>query len=205
MTSEQIQALKEEIWRRAREKAEKILEDAEREAQRIVQDARRRAEEVLRSRVEPEKLLVRRRIIGRAVGEGRRLVIAAKNELVEKAFEKALEKLKRDAQAKSEDYRRFLLKAFEKAVSFYSNTDGDLIIYANESDINLLREAIGKLPENRSSRIRLERADILGGLIASDPDGRRVYYNTIEGRIEALRPVLREKVASILFGGGGSR
>ena len=204
MTSEQIQALKEEIWRRAREKAEKILEDAEREAQRIVQEARRKAEEVLRSRVEPEKLLMRRRIIGRAVGEGRRLVIAAKNELVEKAFEKALEKLKQDAQAKSEDYRRFLLKAFEKAVSFYSNTGEDLIIYANESDINFLREAISKLPENRSNRIRLERADILGGLIASDPDGRRVYYNTIEGRIEALKPILREKVASILFGGGGS-
>ena len=95
MSSDQIEALKEEIWRRARERAAQILKETEAEANKIIEEARRRVEELAKSRIEPEKVLLKRRIIGRAISEGRRMIIMAKNEVVERAFEKAVEKLRK--------------------------------------------------------------------------------------------------------------
>ena len=201
MSSDQIQALKDEIWRRARERAENILKNAREEAERILEEARRASEESLRSRVEPEKILMRRRLIGRAVSEGRRMVILAKNELVEKAFQKALEKLKKEAKLKSEAYRSFLLKSLRSALDNLPTPNNDVVlIYANESDINLLRDMVKELSSSQIN-IKFKKADIVGGMIISEADGRRVFYNSIESRLEALKPILREKVASILFKG----
>ncbi|MCD6592101.1 MAG: hypothetical protein J7K78_03700 [Thaumarchaeota archaeon] len=199
MSSDQIQALKEEIWRRAREKAYKILRDADAEARRIVDDARKRAEDSLKSKVEPEKLIIRRRVLGRAISEGRRLLILTKNELVEKAFQKAIEKLREDADSKSEAYRSFLLKVLDKALNLLSDSDENLVIYANRSDIPFLRERIKQSSSPVADRIRFEEAEIMGGIIVSEADGRRIYYETLEGRVEALKPILRERVAAILF------
>ncbi len=201
MSSDQIQALKDEIWRRARERAENILKNAREEAERILEEARRASEESLRSRVEPEKILMRRRLIGRAVSEGRRMVILAKNELVEKAFQKALEKLKKEAELKSEAYRSFLLKSLRSALDNLPTSNNDVVlIYANESDTNLLKDMVKELSSSQIN-IKFKKADIVGGMIISEADGRRVFYNSIESRLEALKPILREKVASILFKG----
>ena len=199
MSSEQIQELKEEIWRRARKRAEEILRNADEEAKRIIDDAKRRAETMLKSKIEPEKLLIRRRIIGKAISDGRKIVALAKNEIVEKAFQRALEKLRADAQSKSEEYTQFLLRSLEYALSKLSNSNGDLLVYANESDTELLKNYVNKISHVSSSKIRFERADIMGGMIVSDSEGRKTYYGSLEGKVESLKPVLREKVASILF------
>jgi len=199
LSIDQIEALKEEIWRRARERAEEILRSADEEAKRILEEARRRAEEMLRSRVEPEKLLIRRRIIGRAVSEGRRMLISAKNEVVEKAFKRALEKLRVDAESKSGEYVSFLVKSLEDALSRFPNPDEELIIYARESDLDILRNHIRGLPGRSPDKIIFERADFMGGIVVADRAGTKIYYSTLEGRIESLKPLLREKAASILF------
>lgn len=198
MSSDQVEALKEEIWRRARARADQILKEAEREAERILEDARRRVEDSVRSRLEPEKLLLRRRILGRAVSEGRRMVILAKNEVLEKVFERALEKLRRETESKSEAYKSFLRKSLERAFEHLGGPDaGEIVIYASESDLPLLQELLGDAP----ARVRLEKAPIMGGLNASDAEGRKSYYASIEGRLEALKPILRERVAALLFRG----
>ncbi len=198
MGSEQIEALKEEIWRRAREKAEQILSDARAEAERIIEGAKQKAEEAVRRRVDPEKLIVRRRVLGRAISEGRKLVILARNEVMEKAFQRALEKLRVESESKSEAYRSFLLKLLKKALDDLSSDGGEITIHANQSDIDLLRSLVEKV-SNAQASVRFEKADIMGGLIASEADGRKVFYGSIESRLEALKPILRDKVASILF------
>ena len=44
----------------------------------------------MKDKIEPEKLLMRRRIIGKAVMDGRRLLILAKNDLINEAFSRAI-------------------------------------------------------------------------------------------------------------------
>lgn len=198
MSSKQIEALKEEIWRRAREKAEQILSSARNEAERIIEEARQKAEEALRSKVNPEKLIVRRRVLGRAVSEGRKLVILARNEVMERAFQEALNKLRAESESKSEAYKSFLLKLLKNVLKDLGLDGGEVTIYANESDIDLLKAMVKDVSSSQAS-IRFEKAPIMGGLIASEADGRKVFYGSIESRLEALKPILRDKVASILF------
>ena len=198
MSSDQIEALKEEIWRRARERADQILREAEAEASRIIEEASRRMEELARSRIEPEKLLLRRRIIGKAISDGRRMIIMAKNEVVERAFEKAVEKLRREAESKSEAYVNFLRRSLERALEYISGPDIDeVVIYANESDLNLVASMVKDAPV----RVRLEKSPIIGGVNVLSADGRKSYYSSIESRLEALKLILREKVANLLFRG----
>ncbi|MEM2188289.1 MAG: V-type ATP synthase subunit E [Nitrososphaerota archaeon] len=201
MSSEQLEALKEEIWRRAKERAERILKEAEMEAERILEEARKRVEESLRSSLESEKTLLRRRMLGRALSEGRRMLIMAKSEVVEKVFARALEKLRSEAESKSEAYRSFLRRSLEQALDHVSGPDVDeVIVYANESDLDLIASMI----ENAPVSMRLERASMIGGLNASDAGGQRIYYGSIESRLEALKPILREKIAAMLFRGVGA-
>jgi len=200
MSSNAVQALKEEIWRRAREKAENILKNAEERAKKMIETAETKAREELRSKIEPEKLVLKRRILGKAVMDGRKAVILAKNEVVEKAFEKALEKIR--ALTDSDLYREFLAKSLKKAVEEFSDIGGEeeLIVYANERDLEFLREKTRELYP--SVKLKFRKGDFIGGIIVMDSAEKRVFYDTIESRFEALRPVLREKVASLLFKGG---
>jgi len=199
MSSNAVQALKEEIWRRAREKAENILKNAEERAKKMIETAETKAREELRSKIEPEKLVLKRRILGKAVMDGRKAVILAKNEAIEKALEKALEKIR--ALTDSDLYREFLVKSLKKAVEEFSDIDGEeLIVYANERDLEFLREKTRELYP--SVKLKFRKGDFIGGIIVMDSAEKRVFYDTIESRFEALRPVLREKVASLLFKGG---
>jgi len=200
MSSNAVQALKEEIWRRAREKAENILKNAEERAKKMIETAETKAREELRSKIEPEKLVLKRRILGKAVMDGRKAVILAKNEVIEKAFEKALEKIR--ALTDSDLYREFLVKSLKKAVEEFSDIGGEeeLIVYANERDLEFLREKTRELYP--SVKLKFRKGDFIGGIIVMDSAEKRVFYDTIESRFEALRPVLREKVASLLFKGG---
>ena len=199
MSSNAVQALKEEIWRRAREKAENILKNAEERAKKMIEAAETKAREELRSKIEPEKLVLKRRILGKAVMDGRKAVILARNEVIEKVFEKALEEIR--ALIDSDLYREFLVKSLKKAVEEFSDIDGEeLIVYANERDLEFLREKTRELYP--SVKLKFRKGDFIGGIIVMDSAEKRVFYDTIESRFEALRPVLREKVASLLFKGG---
>ncbi|HDD39813.1 MAG TPA: hypothetical protein ENG21_01010, partial [Nitrososphaeria archaeon] len=186
--------------RRAREKAENILKNAEERAKKMIETAETKAREELRSKIEPEKLVLKRRILGKAVMDGRKAVILAKNEVIEKAFEKALEKIR--ALTDSDLYREFLVKSLKKAVEEFSDIGGEeeLIVYANERDLEFLREKTRELYP--SVKLKFRKGDFIGGIIVMDSAEKRVFYDTIESRFEALRPVLREKVASLLFKGG---
>ena len=199
MSSNAVQALKEEIWKRAREKAENILKNAEERAKRMIETAETKAREELRSKIEPEKLVLKRRILGKAVMDGRKAVILARNEVIEKVFEKALEKIR--ALTDSDLYREFLVKSLKKAIEEFSDIGGEeLIVYANERDLEFLREKTRELYP--SVKLKFRKGDFIGGIIVMDSAEKRVFYDTIESRFEALRPVLREKVASLLFKGG---
>ena len=151
----------------------------------------------MKNRIEPEKLLMRRRIIGKAVMDGRRLLILAKNDLINEAFSRAIEKLKRFRE--SEEYEKFLVKCFKEAVEAMNPSNGDeFIVYVNKRDLDLLEKKAGEIFEH-SLRFKFREGDFMGGVVVMDSDGKRVFYNTIESRLESLRPIIREKVASMLF------
>ena len=94
-----------------------------------------------------------------------------------------------------------MVKSLKKAIEEFSDIGGEeLIVYANERDLEFLREKTRELYP--SVKLKFRKGDFIGGIIVMDSAEKRVFYDTIESRFEALRPVLREKVASLLFKGG---
>jgi vacuolar-type H+-ATPase subunit E/Vma4 len=71
------------------------------------------------------------------------------------------------------------------------------VIYANESDLSIIAGMIKDAQVN----VRLEKSPIIGGMNVLSVDGRKSYYGSIESRLEALKPILRERVANLLFRG----
>lgn len=141
---------------------------------------------------------MRRRIIGKAVMDGRKLLILAKNDLINEVFSRAVEKLKRFRE--SEEYERFLIKCFKEAVEAMNPSNGDeFIVYVNKGDLDFLEKKAGEIFKH-SLKFKFKEGNFMGGVVVADSDGKRIFYNTIESRLESLRPILREKIASILFG-----
>jgi len=140
---------------------------------------------------------MRRRIIGKAVMDGRKLLILAKNDLINEVFSRAVEKLKRFRE--SEEYEKFLIKCFKEAVEAMNPSNGDeFIVYVNKGDLDFLEKKAGEIFEH-SLKFKFKEGNFMGGVVVADSDGKRIFYNTIESRLESLRPILREKIASILF------
>jgi vacuolar-type H+-ATPase subunit E/Vma4 len=192
--------------------ASEILEDVKEESETIIRDAEKKAEEILRdTRTEAEKrwasLLVETKEKGEAeqkkiqsltVIEVRNRLLQAKEEHVNAVFDKAFARLKEFVE--SEKYPSYLLAFIEEAVK---KIEADsLVVYVNSKDRKWL--ANGKLDElSGKLGVMLALADetknCLGGCIVKTPDGKLSQDNTFEKRLEALKPILRIKVAKILF------
>ena len=192
MSSEAIDALKVEISRRAKERAEKILKDAGERAEKLLREAEKKAEKLLQERAEPQILAIRKRILGKASMECKKMLLEAKEEMISKALSRVFERLKRFPE--EDEYRAFLKRSLKRALKVLGpRHEGKLLIYLNERDFKIIREEIS------GADLKLVKADLIGGLIASTEDGSVIFNDSLESRLEALKPMLRDIIASTLF------
>jgi len=192
--------------------ASEILEDVTKESEIIIRDAEKKAKEILRdAKTEAERSRVR--LLAEAEENGkieqkktqsltamelRNRLLQVKEEHINAVFDKALARLKQFVE--SESYPSYLLKFIEEAVKKIESNR--LIVYVNSKDREWL--ANGKLDElSGKLGVKLALADetesCLGGCIVKTLDGKLSHDNTFEKRLQALKPILRIKVAKILF------
>jgi V/A-type H+-transporting ATPase subunit E len=192
--------------------ASEILEDVKKESETIIRDAEKNAEEILRdARAEAERrqahLLAETKEKGEIEQkkakslteiEMRNRLLQVKEEHVDAVFDQALVRLKEFVG--SENYSSYLLKFIEEAVKKIESDK--LIVYVNSKDRKWL--ATGKLDKlSRKLGVKLALSDetenCLGGCIVKTPNGKLSHDNTLEKRLQALKPILRIKIAKILF------
>ncbi len=192
--------------------ASEILEDVKKEAEKIIRDAEKKGEEILRKAKE-EAERTRVRLLAEAKEKGeiekkkmksltemeiRNKLLQVKEELVNTVFDEALARLKQFV--KSGSYHDYLLKFIQEAAE---KIDSDtLIVYVNPKDKEWLAQGnLDKLSGKLGIKLILadETENCLGGCIVKTSDGKMSYDNTFEKRLQLLKPVLRIKVAKILF------
>lgn len=208
--SEALELIKSEITRRAREESEKIIMDAEREAQSILSKAEAKAREVMMASVKPEVEVMRRRILGSAMLEGRKMMLKAKHELVLKVLNAAEEKLRRIAEGGGGvDYGEVLFHLLKEAVSGLG--EEEVQVSANERDRSYLNRNLDRIGERLSRelgrRVKLTVADnplnCIGGVVVKSKDGLRLFNNTLDGRLLKMREALKGKILGVILGSGG--
>ncbi|HID90603.1 TPA: hypothetical protein EYP44_01430, partial [Candidatus Bathyarchaeota archaeon] len=140
---------------------------------------------------------------------GKRMVIKAKDEVASRVFDE-VERLLKDVVGGKDDrfkYDEILVKLVEEAVSGIG--EREIVLAANKRDREFLLKNLSRLEEHLSNDlgydvkllIANEALNCLGGVIAHDKERRKIYYNTLEGRLLKLRRTMKAKVIRELLGG----
>ncbi len=205
--SEAVELIKSEIAKRADEEAEKIISEAELKAKEIISSAEVKANEVMAASVKPEIEVMKRRILGSAMLEGRKMMLKMKYEVVLKVQDAVEDKLRKIAnrEESSVDYDEMLFNLIKEASSKLG--EDDVVVSANQRDLKYLSKNLKKierrLSETPGRKVKLTLADrpqnCMGGAIVQNKDGTKTFNNTLDGRLLSMREALRGKILNELL------
>lgn len=156
------------------------------EYEAIVESAKKQAENLKRQIIGSSRLTARNKEL--------LLIESAINEI----FEKAKERLQSRTDEKS--YKELIRKMIEDSISKLESTE--IIIECNKNDYELVRKVIQDLSSNKNNKIKLtiskKPIDIAGGIRARSDDGTMTLDNSMESRIERLKPLIRKEIVQLL-------
>ncbi|HEX2169398.1 MAG TPA: V-type ATP synthase subunit E family protein [Nitrososphaera sp.] len=160
--------------------------DAERT--RIVEAAKKQAENL------------KRQIIGSARLASRNQELLTIENAVNKAFEEAKKKLQ--ASNSTDSYKELLKQMVEESISAVGGSN-TVIIECNKNDAEIVRKAVSELQDAgkvQQARVSDQHIDVLGGIRIKSSDGTMTYDNTLDSRLERLKPLIRKNIAQMLRG-----
>lgn len=190
------QAKADEIIQEAQNKAADIASQAEKDAaaqqKKIVADGQKQAK------------MKHQQIISEARMNQRRAELGAKEEVIEMAFDKAINDLTDIASTGDSKYVDSLINMIKQAATEIGG--GDLIVQVKEADKSKVSSILVTAANNVSSDINVETSfelgesiNTIGGAIVKTKNGEIEVNNTIESREARFKKSLRSEVAQILF------
>ena len=152
----------------------------ESEFDKIISDGKKEAEKI------------EKQIVGGADIETRNKQLMALEESVEKVFSKALEQIANTDR--SGDYSNLIKTLLTESTQVLGTSE--ITVITNTKDKQVVQSVLSKFP---GSELSSETIDCLGGIIAKTKDGAMTFDNTIDARIERLKPLIRKGIA-VKFG-----
>jgi vacuolar-type H+-ATPase subunit E/Vma4 len=185
------------ILKEAKAKAESILENAEEERRKILEQYNN----ALQSVIGTELRAVRDRIVGRANLEGRKRMLEARHEVLNRVKDAAFDELNLIASRKHTDYdyNGLLINFLMEAIDMID--DEPYIVSANKQDLAFLEKNLEKNVKTfggKKIQLKDNPIDIIGGVYVSNINGKKTMENTLEGRLEIAHERLHTKVAEKL-------
>jgi V/A-type H+-transporting ATPase subunit E len=148
------------------------------------------------SRKQAENL--KRQIIGSSKLSARNNQLISIEDAIRNVFEmvrKRLASLNRDP-----NYEQLIKQAVLDSLKEIGKND--IIIECNKKDLNLVRKVVENINGDTGTKMVVsdKQIDILGGIRATSSDGTLTYDDTIDSRIERLKPLIRKNIVQILKG-----
>jgi vacuolar-type H+-ATPase subunit E/Vma4 len=198
---ESLEKLQNRILSDARAKAEERIKEAQAKGQQILEEARQRArkesEEIIaRSNVEGES--IRRSILSSKVRVNRLRILDEKNRIVQDIIHGVEDQL--SSIAKSNQFedtaQRFVTEAV-KAV----DSDQPIVRVGFKDAAKRNLDGISRvIPKGGKLVVDEKPIDDLGGVVATDPEGKVIFNNTFKSRLERLDNRLLTLISSTVFG-----
>jgi V/A-type H+-transporting ATPase subunit E len=194
-------AIASDVLEDVQKEAEALIIDAENEAKKNLQISKEQADHnylsiVNESQVEAEA--ERKRINSLTEVEIRNILLQTKEKIVDKAFQKAKEKL--EDFAETDEYYTFLTKQIKKASSKLSSKN--FFIQVNYKDKKWLASSnLESLSKKLGIILELfdQTETFIGGCKIQTKDGSITYDGTIDNRLAELKISLRGEIANLLF------
>lgn len=157
----------------------------ESERTRIVESAKKQADNL------------KRQIVGSSRLAARNQELVMIENAVNRAFDEAHKKLSSSRDRQS--YRTLMASAIEESVS--SVGSDEVVVECNRNDADLVRKIADDL-QKRNTKVKIsvsdQYIDAIGGIRVKSADGTMTYDNTIDSRIERLKPLIRKNIAQML-------
>ena len=167
---------------------ESSRDQLESERTRIVEAARKQAENL------------KRQIIGSARLAARNQELLTIENAVNKAFDEAKKKLQTSSSMDS--YKGLLKHMIEESISAVGGSNA-VIIECNKNDAELVKKVVSELKERdreQQAQVSDQYISALGGIRIKSSDGTMTYDNTLDSRVERLKPLIRKNIAQMLRG-----
>ena len=137
---------------------------------------------------------VERQIVGGADLEARNRQLAAVEESIGRVFDEAVSRIR--SAERGGQYSDLVGALLDEAAGVLGT---DITVYANARDRALLEPMLSRHP---GATLSPQEIDCMGGLRAESRDGAMSFDNTLDARLERLKPLIRKEIAAS-FGLGG--
>jgi len=149
----------------------------EQEFDKIISDGKKEADKI------------EKQIVGSADLEARNKQLMALEDAVTKVFEKSLEEIKN--ADRSGEYVNLIKSLLDDATKVLGTTN--VVVHTNSKDKDVVSSALSQFP---GAELSSELVDCLGGVIVKSKDGAMTFDNSIDARIDRLKPLIRKEIAS---------
>ena len=161
--------------------AQKTLSDSlpmlEEEYEKIIADGKKEADKI------------EKQIIGSADRQSRNKTLLIVQESTDKVLEKAKEKISN--MDRNSEYSSLIAKLLTEATSALDTSD--VIVFTNSKDKDVVQSAVSNIS---GAELSNDTIDCMGGVKVTSKDGSMSFDNTIDARIELLKPLIRKDIAA---------
>ena len=148
----------------------------EEEYDRIIDEGKKEAEKI------------DKQIIGSSDLESRNKEILLVEDSVQKVFEKAIEKIK--SSTKDDNYKKLMETLLEESTNALGTSE--VTVYTNSKDKQIVQSLLSKFS---GAELSDDSIDCIGGVEAKSKDGTMTFTNTIDARVERMKPLIRKDIA----------
>ena len=163
------------------EEAQKTLSDSlpmlEEEYEKIMSDGKKEADKIAKQ------------IVGSADLATRNKALLLVQESADKVLEKAKEKIQN--MERNSEYSNLINKLLTEATEALNTSE--VIVFTNSKDKEVVQSAVSSLSGAEMSN---DTIDCMGGVKVTSKDGSMSFDNTIDARIELLKPLIRKDIAA---------
>jgi len=161
--------------------AKQTLDDSipklEQEFDKIISDGKKEADKI------------EKQIIGSSDLEVRNKQLLTLEIAIDKVFTKALDQIANTAR--SGDYSNLMNTLLDESTKILSTTK--VIVSTNSKDKDLVQSLLSKYP---GAELSSQTINCLGGVIVKSKDGAMKFDNTLDARIQRLKPLIRKEIAT---------
>jgi len=149
----------------------------ESEYDKIVSDGKKEADKI------------EKQIVGGSDIEARNKQLLALESSVDRVFTTALDQISNSDR--TGDYANLIKSLLDESTQVLGTSE--VTVFTNSKDRDVVQSTLSSFP---GSELSSETIDCLGGVKIQSKDGSMKFDNTIDARIERLKPLIRKEIAS---------
>ncbi|MFB5616478.1 MAG: V-type ATP synthase subunit E, partial [Nitrosopumilus sp.] len=131
---------------------------------------------------------IEKQIIGSADIEARNKQLLALESSVDKVFTNALDQIANSDR--SGEYANLIKSLLDESTRILGTSE--VIVLTNSKDRDVVQSTLSSFP---GSELSADSIECLGGVIIKSKDGSMTFDNTLDARIERLKPLIRKEIA----------